>query len=134
MPYLIFNPKIAAKNLANNKDLYASDSVFISVTDDGDGIEPKDQEKLFKLFGKISKTHQRNKKGWGLGLTVCKKIMQKMSGDINVLSKKRRGTIFCCMFKSPNLDVESQNYDESAEQFEEVRASLVYSTLRHSTV
>lgn len=66
-----------------------------SVTDDGDGIDPKDQEKLFKLFGKISKTSERNKKGCGLGLTVCKKIMQKMSGDINVLSKQRRGTIFC---------------------------------------
>jgi signal transduction histidine kinase len=45
------------------KHLYASDSVFISVTDDGDGIAPQDQEKLFKLFGKIQKTHHRNKKG-----------------------------------------------------------------------
>lgn len=90
-----FNPNVAAKNLAKDEDLYASDSVFISVTDDGDGIEPKDQEQLFKLFGKIKKTHQRNKKGCGLGLTVCKKVMQKMRGDINVISKKNRGTIFC---------------------------------------
>lgn len=82
MHCLTFNPKMAAKNIADDKNIYAADSVFISVTDDGDGIEPKDQEKLFKLFGKISKTHQRNKKGCGLGLTVCKKIMQKMSGDI----------------------------------------------------
>ena len=73
-----FNLDVAAKNLVKNKDLYVSDSVFISVTNDGDGIEPKDQEKLFKLFGKIKKTHQCNKKGCGLGLTVCKKVMQKV--------------------------------------------------------
>lgn len=89
-----FNPAVAAQKLIKDGDLYASDSVFISVTDDGDGIEPKDQDQLFKLFGKIKKTHQRNKKGCGLGLTVCKKIMQKMRGDIDVLSKKQRGTIF----------------------------------------
>ena len=89
-----FNPQTAAKNLAKRKQLYAADSVFISVTDDGDGIAPQDQEKLFKLFGKIQKTHNKNKKGCGLGLTVCKKIMQKMNGDINVISKKHRGTIF----------------------------------------
>ena len=59
MPNL--NAKTAAYNLVRNKQMYSSDSVFISVTDDGDGIEPKDQEKLFKLFGKISKTHQKNK-------------------------------------------------------------------------
>jgi signal transduction histidine kinase len=124
-----FDPKTAAKNLAKKRELlFASDSVFISVTDDGEGIPPQDQEKLFKLFGKIQKTHHRNKKGCGLGLTVCKKIMQKMKGDINVISKKHRGTIFCCMFKSTNLDFESKNYDESLEYMEDVRASLIYSS------
>ena len=125
-----FNPNIAARNLVKGEELYSSDSVFVSVTDDGDGIEPKDQEQLFKLFGKIKKTHQRNKKGCGLGLTVCKKIMQKMQGDINVLSKKNRGTIFCCMFKSDNLNVEGRNYDESIEQVEDVRARTIYNSNR----
>mmetsp|Transcript_19446 Transcript_19446/g.17233 ORF Transcript_19446/g.17233 Transcript_19446/m.17233 type:complete len:109 (+) Transcript_19446:1410-1736(+) len=100
----------------------------MSVTDDGDGIAPQDQAKLFKLFGKIEKTHHRNKKGCGLGLTVCKKIMQKMNGDINVISKRRKGTIFCSMFKSPNLDYERNDYDESQEYFEDVQASLVYTS------
>jgi len=89
-----FNPKTAARNLVHTKKMYASDSVFITVTDDGDGISPEDQKKLFKLFGKIEKTHHLNKKGCGLGLTVCKKIMQKMRGDISVISKKNKGTIF----------------------------------------
>lgn len=52
--------------------------LFISVSDDGDGISEEDQQKLFKLFGKIEKTHFKNKKGCGLGLTICKKIMKRM--------------------------------------------------------
>lgn len=52
--------------------------IFISVTDDGEGISDEDQDKLFKLFGKIEKTHFKNKKGCGLGLTICKKISMKM--------------------------------------------------------
>lgn len=121
-----FDPTIAAKKLIHGQSIYGGDSVFVSVTDDGDGIAPQDQEKLFKLFGKIKKTHHRNKKGCGLGLTVCKKIMQKMNGDIDVISKRRKGTIFCAMFRSPNLDYENTKYDEYSEYVEDVKASLVY--------
>ena len=55
-----------------------SNLIFVSVTDDGDGITDEDQKKLFQLFGKIEKTHYKNKKGCGLGLTICKKILRKM--------------------------------------------------------
>jgi len=55
-----------------------SDMVFICVTDDGPGISEEDQKSLFKLFGKIEKTHHQNKKGCGLGLTICKKLINRM--------------------------------------------------------
>jgi signal transduction histidine kinase len=41
-------------------------------------MSEEDQKSLFKLFGKIEKTHHLNKKGCGLGLTICKKLMKKM--------------------------------------------------------
>ena len=44
--------------------------IFICVIDDGDGISEEDQQHLFQLFGKIQKTHHKNKKGCGLGLTI----------------------------------------------------------------
>ena len=53
-----FNSFVAAKILASNKEICTSDNVFLCIKDDGDGIEPGDQEKLFKLFGRISKTNQ----------------------------------------------------------------------------
>ena len=68
-------------------------------------------------------------KGCGLGLTVWKKILMKMKGDINILSRKHKGTIFWCMFRSSNLESENLNYEESEEQVEELHASRVYSSI-----
>ena len=64
--------------LIHSFNLDPSEMIFISVKDDGEGISEEDQNKLFKLFGKINKTHFKNKKGCGLGLTICKKITKKM--------------------------------------------------------
>lgn len=79
-------------------------SVFISVLDDGEGISLPDQNKLFKLFGVLEASREQNKKGCGLGLTICKKIMTKMKGDIKVTSQVGVGTLFTIMFKSENFN------------------------------
>lgn len=78
------------KNNRVNGDGY----VFLSVSDDGVGISNFDQSKLFKLFGTIKSSDNLNKKGCGLGLTICKKIVEQMDGDIQVMSKVNKGTIF----------------------------------------
>jgi signal transduction histidine kinase len=44
--------------------------------DTGVGISTEDLDKLFKFFGKISKTKEINKGGMGLGLTISKMILQ----------------------------------------------------------
>eukprot|EP00343_Euplotes_focardii_P001840 CAMPEP_0205802152 /NCGR_PEP_ID=MMETSP0205-20121125/4373_1 /ASSEMBLY_ACC=CAM_ASM_000278 /TAXON_ID=36767 /ORGANISM="Euplotes focardii, Strain TN1" /LENGTH=130 /DNA_ID=CAMNT_0053068079 /DNA_START=896 /DNA_END=1288 /DNA_ORIENTATION=+ len=54
--------KVALK-IMEKYNLKSNEQVFVSVVDDGDGITEEDQKKLFKLFGKIEKTHQQNKKG-----------------------------------------------------------------------
>ena len=54
----------------------------LTVTDTGIGIPSHDQQSLFRLFGKTSSNHNRNKTGCGLGLTICKKILKKLGGDI----------------------------------------------------
>lgn len=43
----------------------------ISVRDTGVGIQDKDKEKLFKLFGYVNDTTQMNTHGIGLGLVIC---------------------------------------------------------------
>jgi signal transduction histidine kinase len=46
--------------------------LITSVTDTGVGIKLSDQDKLFKVFGKLSATSSINTNGIGLGLNICK--------------------------------------------------------------
>ena len=73
--------------------------VVITVQDTGIGIPKKDQESLFKLFGKLTSNHNRNKTGCGLGLTICRKILQKLGGDITLKSTENVGTTVTCTFE-----------------------------------
>jgi signal transduction histidine kinase len=79
-------------------DFKVESKVCLTVTDTGLGIPTKDQQSLFKLFGKLSSNHDRNKTGCGLGLTICKMILQKMGGDISLESKEGEGTKVTCHF------------------------------------
>lgn len=62
--------------------------VLFSVEDTGLGIKEEDQNKLFKIFGKVGHMDDVNPKGIGLGLTICKKILNQLGGDLKVQSKE----------------------------------------------
>ncbi|CAI2384041.1 unnamed protein product [Moneuplotes crassus] len=71
----------------------------LSVRDTGIGIPEGDLPSLFKLFGKTSSNHNRNKTGTGLGLTICKKLCEKLGGKIVLESKEGVGTKVTCTFR-----------------------------------
>ena len=50
--------------------------------------------KLFKLFGTIENDQNLNKKGIGLGLFICKTIVNQFEGDISLESELGIGSIF----------------------------------------
>jgi signal transduction histidine kinase len=62
------------------------------VEDTGIGIKEDDQLKLFKLFGMISKSNTLNPNGCGIGLTVSKKYIEHMGGEMELTSKYGVGT------------------------------------------
>ncbi len=62
------------------------------VRDEGIGIEEDNSEKIFMPFVKIHKTNQI--KGAGLGLAICKKIVEMHNGKIWTQSKINEGTRF----------------------------------------
>jgi K+-sensing histidine kinase KdpD len=63
-------------------------------------------QNLFKDFSVLQEGAAKNKKGSGLGLMICKSIVQQMGGDIKVFSKKDVGTVFKITletkFRKPN--------------------------------
>ena len=73
--------------------------LIIKAIDNGCGIKKKNQGKLFQLFGSIkSEKHKFNVKGIGLGLVISKMIVNKFGGEIDFISKYKRGTSFFYTF------------------------------------
>ncbi|WP_141431863.1 AAA family ATPase [Bacillus sp. 03113] len=70
-----------------NKDQSA---VTIFVTDTGSGIEPEDTQKIFERS--FTKRGKSNQEGYGLGLAICKEIIDAHNGKIGAMSQVGRGT------------------------------------------
>ncbi len=68
----------------------------ISIKDNGIGFNQTEEKKLFNIFFRL---HEKNKfRGSGIGLAVCKKIMDLHNGIINANGKENEGAEFCCYF------------------------------------
>jgi two-component system sensor histidine kinase/response regulator len=65
-----------------------------SVSDTGIGIPKDKQDKIFDAFTQADGSTARNYGGTGLGLTICKQIVQMMGGKIWVESEPGGGSIF----------------------------------------
>ena len=77
----------------------------ISVADSGIGIDKKDHDKLFKLFGFVSDSQQMNTKGIGLGLVIAKLIVEQFNGQISFESEKDVGSTFTFTFMLDNQNL-----------------------------
>ena len=64
------------------------------VTDTGIGMSVEDMDKIFESFSQVDGSITRKYGGTGLGLYVCKQIVELMGGHIEVDSKKGEGTTF----------------------------------------
>lgn len=82
-----------------------SDFLRLSVVDSGIGIKEKDQGRLFKMFGSIKDEGKKiNVHGVGLGLVICKMIVNKFDGHIDFVSKYKRGSTFFFTMKLDEID------------------------------
>jgi signal transduction histidine kinase len=68
---------------------------MIKIADQGYGIEKEDIIHIFDRFYRASQSRSKgNVTGYGLGLSIAKKIVDTHHGSINVLSTPGKGTIF----------------------------------------
>ncbi|MCI4647824.1 ATP-binding protein, partial [Phaeodactylibacter sp.] len=65
---------------------------YIYVEDNGIGIHPQYQEKIFKIFQRLHTS--REFPGTGIGLAICKKIIEEEDGQIGLSSEEGKGATF----------------------------------------
>ena len=73
-------------------------SAILKVKDTGIGIAPEDMPYIFDRFYRVDKSRGRDGGGVGLGLSICKEIVESMGGTIGAESAFARGTIFTVRF------------------------------------
>jgi signal transduction histidine kinase len=66
----------------------------IDVKDTGIGISEEDQSKLFTQFFRSESEAVREQTGWGLGLSIVKKMVEAQGGEISCISEIGKGSIF----------------------------------------
>src|SRR5215216_1411782 len=67
------------------------------------GISEEDQTKLFNAFNQADSSISRRFGGTGLGLVICKKLVEAMEGTITLSSELQKGTTFTVNIKLQKL-------------------------------
>jgi len=101
---------LAIRNLIDNAQKYAfsgdkiqvsftgdSDNLVINIKDFGPGISAENIEKLTTPFYRIIKDGENKRPGFGLGLTICKKIIEAHKGTLSISSEIGKGSTFSLM-------------------------------------
>ena len=73
---------------------FSADKVILFVRDTGIGISPDKQQVIFEAFRQEDESHSKRFGGTGLGLALCKKLVEAMGGRIGVKSQKDVGSEF----------------------------------------
>lgn len=68
----------------------------LSFADNGFGFDQRYAKKIFKVFQRLHGRHEFE--GTGIGLAICRKIMENHNGIIDVMSEVGKGSVFNCFF------------------------------------
>ena len=106
MDHLIRNALLFNRQNGMVKVILEEDHNFftVSILDNGIGIPEEDLDKIFDRFYQVSSHLTRNIGGMGLGLSICKTIVEMHHGQISVQSVLGRGSRFIVMLpKNPEI-------------------------------
>jgi signal transduction histidine kinase/DNA-binding response OmpR family regulator/ligand-binding sensor domain-containing protein len=103
---LKFTPE-GGKVSLSTKSVQTSPDIFIEVSDNGPGIAPEEQDRIFDRFYQIDNSSTRSSEGTGIGLALCKELAQKLGGDIQVESQLGSGARF--ILRLPTVGMTTSN-------------------------
>jgi signal transduction histidine kinase len=69
-----------------------SDTVYVQVKDHGEGIAPEDLERITEPFYRADPARSRHTGGFGLGLYLCRRIVEAHGGELTISSQQGVGT------------------------------------------
>ena len=92
-------------------------TLCIEVTDTGVGIKPESLDAIFDAYDQANKSTHRLYGGTGLGLSVCKSLVELMGGYIEVDSTVGVGTTFRVLLPLPPIDEEGYETWQASNDF-----------------
>lgn len=90
-------------------------TIDLAVADTGTGIDPDRLATIFQMTSSANSLGTAGEKGTGLGLPLCKDLMEQQGGRIRAASEAGRGTTFTCTFRAGEMahDDAARPADES---------------------
>ena len=93
VPHIIIKSKIVQGSELNNEKLSPKiNYCHITVSDNGIGFNPQYNERIFEVFQRLHSKEEY--KGTGIGLAICKRIVENHSGIITATGKLNKGARF----------------------------------------
>ena len=96
-----------------------NDTIKFWVKDNGKGLTPDEQEKLFRQFSRLK--NDNKVKGHGLGLSICKRIVERLGGTVAVESIQGEGSTFSFTLPAELPAGHSKKNDSAHNQRESAR-------------
>ncbi|MEN1785881.1 MAG: hybrid sensor histidine kinase/response regulator transcription factor, partial [Bacteroidota bacterium] len=99
-----------------------SESVWVHVIDNGDGISPDYLDRVFDRFYEIPLLKKRSKAkvGTGIGLAIAKNMMELHKGEVTVTSKVGEGSTFTVKLKKGRKHLEDEDLLQSFKNSEDI--------------
>lgn len=105
------------------------DLIELRISDTGIGIARQDIDVIFEPFTRLKNAEEHSFNGAGIGLGLCKALLQEMNGSIRVTSEPGKGSCFIVNLPSSKLRIQTKSENQQSEApngFAKIKLSILY--------